>query len=66
MFSDIFGTGLCGTVPEGGVESRIVGGINAEPGDWPWIGSLRDSYGDHQCGATLINQRWAVTAAHCV
>ncbi|XP_072029649.1 uncharacterized protein [Amphiura filiformis] len=63
---DIFGTGLCGTVPEGSVQSRIIGGVNAAPGDWPWTASLRDSYGDHQCGATLINQRWAITAAHCV
>ncbi|KAJ8020947.1 Enteropeptidase [Holothuria leucospilota] len=47
-------------------DGRIVGGVDATTGSWPWIGSLRSSAGNHICGASLINSQWAVTAAHCV
>ena len=46
-------------------ESRIVGG---QPVDRPvpWIVSLRDSFGDHYCGGSLIRDDVVLTAAHCV
>ncbi|XP_072175580.1 uncharacterized protein [Diadema setosum] len=59
---------ICGTRPavaDDDVESRIVGGTDAAPGSWPWMGSLRLN-GGHQCGAVLIHQEWAITAQHCV
>ncbi|KAK0146932.1 Enteropeptidase [Merluccius polli] len=44
---------------------RVVGGVNAEKGAWPWIVSLHWRQ-RHVCGATLIDPHWLVTAAHCV
>ncbi|KAG6796958.1 serine proteinase stubble [Apis mellifera caucasica] len=50
-------------------ESRIVGGIRSSFGKWPWQISLRQwrtSTYLHKCGAALLNENWAITAAHCV
>lgn len=48
-------------------EHRIVGGQAAAPGYYPWLVALRlnGTPNPHQCGASLINRCWAVTAAHC-
>ncbi|XP_033097768.1 trypsin-like [Anneissia japonica] len=50
---------------------KIVGGVEARPGSWPWQVNLRQKYtfggGDYQfCGGSLINHQWVVTAAHCI
>ncbi|KAF5274823.1 hypothetical protein FQR65_LT00406 [Abscondita terminalis] len=50
-------------------EARIVGGERATFGKWPWQISLRQwrtSTYLHKCGAALLNENWAITAAHCV
>ncbi|XP_076993206.1 transmembrane protease serine 11C-like [Tamandua tetradactyla] len=44
--------------------NKIVGGMNAEEGEWPWQASLQQD-NVHRCGATLISNNWLVTAAHC-
>ncbi|KAJ7984483.1 hypothetical protein DPEC_G00355290 [Dallia pectoralis] len=51
----------CGLAP---LNTRIVGGVNAPPGNWPWQVSMHFQ-GSHICGGTLINTEWVVTAAHC-
>lgn len=51
-------------------EPRIVGGQEAEPGEWPWQVALIvagvDTYNGQFCGGSLIRPDWVVTAAHCV
>jgi len=49
--------------------SRIIGGIDSSIAYHPWQASLsgsRTSSESHFCGAAIIDDRWAVTAAHCV
>lgn len=50
----------------GGKQTRIVGGQDANAGEYPWMVSVQDNYGDHFCGGALIATEWVVTAAHCV
>jgi len=52
---------------ETAVSSRIVGGAPALPGFYPWMVALRlpGTLNVHNCGATLINRCWLVSAAHC-
>ena len=45
--------------------TTIVDGENADHGEWPWQLLLWVG-GTGRCGATLLSEQWAVTAAHCV
>merc|ERR1711973_240016 len=46
-------------------KDRIVGGLEAEPNQWPWQVAL---FVDNAwfCGGSLISENYVLTAAHCV
>jgi len=53
------------------LEPRIIGGLEAEAGAWPWQAAIVDAnnpnaYNGQKCGGTLIAPEWVMTAAHCV
>ncbi|XP_063602625.1 transmembrane protease serine 2-like [Penaeus indicus] len=46
--------------------NRIVGGVETEVNEYPWMVSLVNGNGYyHFCGGSIISSQWVVTAAHC-
>ncbi|HEY8272351.1 MAG TPA: serine protease [Pseudobdellovibrionaceae bacterium] len=46
------------------LSGKVVGGVDASGGEFPFIVSLQDERG-HFCGGSLIRKNWVLTAAHC-
>jgi len=44
--------------------ARIIGGQEAYFGEFPWQVHIKIQ--KHQCGGALLNNRYIVTAAHCI
>lgn len=65
IFSLAFAAALAAS-PEGR-NSRIVGGVNAFPGEFPFLVSIQHCFlgCSHICGGSILNQIWILTAAHC-
>ncbi|XP_037948525.1 chymotrypsin-1-like [Teleopsis dalmanni] len=49
-----------------GIEGRIIGGNDAPLGYAPYQVSLRNTFGEHVCGGSIIDSYWILTAAHCM
>src|SRR5947207_430435 len=54
-----------------GLAPKVVGGTPAAEGAYPWQVSLVVSWiadlgAGHFCAGSIYNERWIVTAAHCV
>ncbi|GBP15043.1 Phenoloxidase-activating factor 1 [Eumeta japonica] len=50
---------------ENNEESRIVNGVEAKLNQYPWMARL-SYFKRFYCGAMLINDKYVMTAAHCV
>ncbi len=61
----LFDTEGCGLIS---TDRRIVGGNTTDLNEFPWMGLIKYKVGreySFECGASLINKKYVLTAAHC-
>ncbi|XP_037732686.1 chymotrypsin-1 [Drosophila subpulchrella] len=47
-------------------ETRVVGGVDSPTGFAPYQVSIMNTFGEHVCGGSILNEEWILTAAHCM
>lgn len=55
-------------LPTQEIAPSIVGGVNAIPGEFPYIASIQWvllGLSTHVCGGSIMNNIWVLSAAHC-
>lgn len=64
MFTDRF------FYPKTGIDKYIYGGEEAKPGQFPFLVSIRLKEATnnltHQCGGSIVSDRFILTAGHCI
>ncbi|XP_064482507.1 transmembrane protease serine 9-like [Ornithodoros turicata] len=63
-FSSALAGKTCGKRRHDADIQRIVGGKPAKPHEFPWQVEVRIN-GSHWCGASVLNKKWIIGAAHC-
>jgi len=56
-------SGACGVVSVRG--SRVINGVDAKPGAWPWQVLIK-MFDQPHCGGSIVSPWYIVTAAHCL
>lgn len=53
------------SVRQDGLTEKVVGGEFSNPGYWPWVVIMYKD-GKFHCGGVILDEKWIMTAAHCV
>ncbi|KAL6257051.1 hypothetical protein P5V15_011986 [Pogonomyrmex californicus] len=63
----LFGvTSICQSAVLQKLDPRIINGEDVNPGEIPYQISLQSRNNVHFCGGSILNENFAITAAHCV